>query len=222
MLLWVDDVISCVDGQTNQEKMLQKIHEFAQRHRLVWGQNKCKVMRVGKHTDTPKEWNLGDIKIQESTSYKYLGDVITSDGKNMENLEARQNKSLIKTVTINSIAAGDVLRTIGTKVLLDLHEKENIPGILTNAESWTLNCGEKTKLERIEIQAIKYLFDLPSHTPTPAIIYTFGLPYTNVRVDKKRFMNLHRMLNRDDDNQIKITLLTLKQMDIGHVHNVEN
>ena len=190
VLLWVDDVISCVDGVDNQEKMLQKIHEFARRHRLVWGQNKCKVMRVGKHTDTPKEWNLGDIKIQESTSYKYLGDVITSDGKNSENLEARQNKSLIKTVTINSIAAGEVLRTIGTKVLLDLHEKENIPGILTNAESWTLNCGEKTKLERIEIQAIKYLFDLPSHTPTPAIIYTFGLPYTNFRVDKKQFINL--------------------------------
>ena len=111
-----------------------------------------------------------------------------------------RHPSQIKTVAINSIAENDVLRTMGTKVLLDLHEKENIPGILTNAESWTLNCGEKTKLERIEIQAIKYLFDLPAHTPTPAILFTFGLPYTNVRVDKKRFIYLHRVLNRDDDN----------------------
>ena len=69
--------------------MLQKLHELALRHRLVLGQSKYKVMCVGKHTDAPKEWDLGDIKIQEATSYKYLGDVITNDGKNSQNLEAR-------------------------------------------------------------------------------------------------------------------------------------
>ena len=193
VLLWVDDVISCVDGEENQKKMLQNVHEFALKHRLIWGQSKCKVMRVGKHNDKPKEWNLGELKIEETASYKYLGDVITNDGRNGKNLKARQNNSLITTVTINSIAESEVMRNIGTRVLIEMHEKKNLSGILTNAESWILNQGEKTKLERIEIQSIKYLFDLPAHTPTPAIVFAFGLLYTNVRVDKKRFMYLHRI-----------------------------
>ena len=37
VLLWVDDVISCVDGEKEQEEILEKIHEFAVKHRLVWG-----------------------------------------------------------------------------------------------------------------------------------------------------------------------------------------
>ena len=215
VLLWVDDVISCVDGEENQKKMLQKVHEFALKHILVWGQSKCKVIRVGKHNDTPKEWNLGYLKIEETASYKYLGDVITNDGRNGKNLEARQNNSLITTVTINSIAESEVMRNIGTRVLIEMHEKKNLSGILTNAESWILNQGEKTKLERIEIQSIKYLFDLPAHTPTPAIVFAFGLLYTNVRVDKKRFIYLHHILNRDPENWTRITLETIQEMDIG-------
>ena len=128
--------------------MLKKVHEFALKHRLVWGQSKCKVMRVGKHNGEQKEWDLGDLKIQEASSYKYLGDVITSDGRNSKNLEARQNNSLITTVTINSIAESEIMRNIGTRVLIEMHEKKNLSRLLTNAESWTLNQGEKTKLEK--------------------------------------------------------------------------
>ena len=62
---------------------------------------------------------------------------------------------------------------------------------------------------------MKYLFDLPAHTPTPAIVFAFGLLYTNIRVDKKRFLYLHRILNRDLDNWTRITLQTLQEMDIG-------
>ena len=32
VLLWVDDVVSCVDGTQNQEKMLSRVHDFALRH----------------------------------------------------------------------------------------------------------------------------------------------------------------------------------------------
>ena len=215
VLLWVDDVVSCVEGEENQLKMLEKVHDFALRHRLVWGQNKCKVMRVGKHKGEPKEWNLGDLKIEETSTYKYLGDVISDDGKNAKNLEARQNKTIATTVTINSIASGEVLRKIETQVLIELHEKATIPGLLGNAESWNLNRGEKANLERIEVQALKSLFDLPAHTPTPAIIFTLGTLYTNVRVDKMRFMYLHRILNRDGNHWTKKTLDTLVEMEIG-------
>ena len=215
VLLWVDEVVSCVDGVENQDEILKRVHEFSLKHRLKWGQSKCQVMRVGKHADQPKDWDLGELKIHETTSYKYLGDVISNDGKNGKNLESRKNKTQVTTVTVNSIAASEVLRGIETSVLTELHEKVTIPGLLANAESWSLNCGEKTELERTEIQALKYLFDLPTHTPTPAILYSLGTLYTNQRVDQKRLNYLHRILQRNNDHWTSRTLLTLHHLNIG-------
>ena len=215
VLLWVDDVISCVDGEKEQEEILEKIHEFALKHRLVWGQSKCKVMRIGKHTDGPREWKLGDITIEEATTYKYLGDIISNDGKNANNLEARRNKIQMNTVLINSIAESDVLRKIETSTLIELHEKKNVSALMANAESWSLNRGETAELERIEVQALKYMFDLPIHTPTPAIIFTLGAMYTEQRIDKKRLTYLHRILNMDNDRWIQKTFHILQHLNIG-------
>ena len=49
ILLWIDDVVSSVEGRENQEKMLKRVAEFAKKHKLKWGQQKCKVMQIGKN-----------------------------------------------------------------------------------------------------------------------------------------------------------------------------
>ena len=215
VLLWVDDVVSCVDGIENQEKMLENIHEFALKHKLCWGQEKCKVMRVGRHTGETKQWMIGDMPIEETTSYKYLGDILTNDGKNEKNLESRKKNAIATTTSINCFAANEILKRIETDVLLKLHEKVTVSGLLTNAESWTLNRGEKAELEKIEIQALKHLFDLPAHTPTPAIVFTLGTLFTDHRVEIKRLNYLHRILVREDDHWTKKAFNTLDSLNIG-------
>ena len=127
--------------------MFSKISEFAFKHKIKWGQDKCKVMRVGKHQKKGQQWLLGDLTIQETTSYKYLGDVIMNDGKNRENLNSRKNKLQSMTISINTIAASDVINRVGSAILLDLHEKMNIPSLINNAESWSLNKGDEDEIE---------------------------------------------------------------------------
>ena len=215
VLLWVDDVVSCVDGQENQRKMLDTIAHFAVKHKLRWGASKCNVMKIGKHNENSAQWTLGELSIEEADSYKYLGDVITRDGKNTKNLKQRKNKISAATTTINAIAETDVMREIETTVLLKLHETITIPILLNNAESWNLSKGERDMLEKIEIQAIKHLFDLPAHTPTPAILYSLGIPYTGQRLDKKQLIYLHRILKRFDQHWTKLTLNHLNSSNIG-------
>ena len=77
-------------------------------------------------------------------------------------------------VTMNTIAYSGVLNKIETAVLLELHDKINLSGLLYNAESWNLNKGEEGQLEKPEIKAIKDPFNPPIHTPTAAIIYTLA------------------------------------------------
>ena len=90
-------------------------------------------MRVGKHNEKDKDWYIGDMTIKETSKYKYLGDWITDDGKNNENIEARQRKLQSTTVCINTVASGEVLNRIETAVILDLHEKRNISSFQDSA-----------------------------------------------------------------------------------------
>ena len=223
VLLWVDDVMTCAIGDHEQIAILEKVNEFAKKHRLQWGQAKCNVMRVGVH-DKPREektWNLGSMPIKETTTYKYLGDVISSDGKNTKNIESRKTKTYATTININSIASTEVLRRIETSVLIELHDKITIPGLLANAESWSLSKTEYTEIDKIEYQALRNLFDLPLHIPIPALIFSFGTLYTHLRIEKRRLNYLHRILNRPDSHWTKQTLQILIEENIGWAKTVK-
>ena len=153
---------------------------------MRWGHDKCQVIKIGKHdANTKREWKLGDTPISEGYEYRYLGDIITGDGKNKANIEARKNKVNASTITINTIASGEILNKMETSVLIELREKVNVAGLLTNAEAWVLNKSELNELEKVETQSIKHLFDLPIHIPTVALIYSFGSLYTSQRIEQQ-------------------------------------
>ena len=158
-------------------------------------------MKVGKHDKSGNNgWKIGEMPISKTKSYRYLGDIITDDGKNTKNLENRRNRTISTTISIKTIATNDVFRDIGTAVLMQLHDTNTLSALLTNCESWTLLKKENEQLQQIEIQSIKLLFDLPSHTPTPALIYTLGLLYTALRVEKRQLLYLWKVLNREQSH----------------------
>ena len=220
-LLWVDDAITCTEGKDNQKEMLKRMDEFAIKHKLKWGQNKCNVMRIGKHDKEEEKWLIGDMEIKETQKYKYLGDVVTSDGKNTENIEARANRLQSIIININTFAAGEVLHRIESAVLLRSHDTITLSSLLTNAEAWNLTKKDEEELEKLEIRALKYLFDLPVHTPTVAIIFSFGLLYTTQRVDLIQLLYLQKILLKQSDKQIQRTLYSLKEKQIGWPVKIE-
>ena len=173
------------------------------------------------YKDKGQKWFLGSDEIEETSEYKYLGDIITSDGKNKENLKARKVKAKATVITVKTIAANEVINNIETAVLLELHEKICIASLLNNAESWSLNKGEEEDIEKTEIQALKDLFDLPLHIPTTAIVHTFGVLFTKQRIDLKVLTFLHKILNKEEGIWLQKTLLTLETLNIGWFKKVQ-
>ena len=215
-LLWIDDVVSLTESTTEQQSTLECINKFAQDHRLQWGKEKCQIMKVGKHINNAEnDWKIGEMSINETKSYKYLGDIITADGKNTENLESRRGKTISTTISIKTIATNETFSEIGTSVILELHETNTLSALLTNCESWTLLKKEKENLEQMEIQSIKLLFDLPAHTPTPALIYTFGLLYTSIRVEKRQLHYLWKVANRNPSHWTHKALSQVMIREVG-------
>ena len=164
-------------GLKNQQNVLEIADDFANKSKLEWGESKCQVMPVGKKVAVPNEWRLGEKSISNTTSYKYLGEVVTNDNKNKKNLEAKENKIEITIRQINTTASSDIMRGVEARVLLILFEKCIIPSLTSNCESWTLSITEERQLDKIGIRALKRLFGLPTTTPGAAIAYSFGQLY---------------------------------------------
>ena len=214
-LEYVDDVGTSTIGIKNQKSVLTKVDEFAKMNKLEWGEAKCQVMQVGRKTTVPTEWALGDKQIKNTTSYKYLGDVITSDNKNKQNLLSRENILHAVTRQINTTASSEVMKGIETQVIIDLYEKCILTSFLNNAESWILSVSEERQIDKTCIQAVKRLFGLPITTPSASVIFHFGLLYATQVVDHKRFLYLHKILQRESNNWTLLMLNHLQLENIG-------
>ena len=149
--------MTCTLGKKKQKDTLIRVDEFAQMSKLEWGEQKCQVMQVGRKTSVPETWALGEKQIRNTTSYKYLGDMITNDGKNKINIEKRYNTVQSMVRLINTMAASDVMKAIESKVLLQLYHACIIPCFLNNADSWSLSVTDEKELDKLGIRVMKRL-----------------------------------------------------------------
>ena len=215
LLEWVDDVTTFAIGSEQQQCTLAQVNEFAVKHKLKWGREKCNVMPVGSGKYVQREWDLGKMKIDTCTEYKYLGDWIMRNGGNKKNIEERENKTMAATRRIIGLCRTDIIKKIQMRALLKLHETCTMAGLLSNCETWTLNQGEREKIQRIELWALKKLMNLPVTTPSPAIWYSTGILMTPILIDKRQLNYLKTLLDRPENDWTKQMLLVLKENEIG-------
>ena len=219
-LAFVDDVASIATGYAQQERTLEKINEFAVKHQLEWGEDKCKVMEIGKHKEKRTEWKLGEKTISNCQNYKYLGEVISRDGKNGPNIKDKIGKVKAAVIDAVTCARSKIMQRIGTSVSLKHHEAVIIPTLLYGCETWTLDSKEKCLVDRIDLWALKKMFGLPPTTPTPAVRYVTGTLFTDIHIQKKQLIYLQILLQKDDSEWEKDALNILKQNDTGWAKNI--
>ena len=61
---------------------------------------------------------------------------------------------------------------------------------------------------------MKNLFDLPLHTPTGAILYSFGILHTGLKIEIKMLTYLHKMVQKNNNEWMK-TLSKLESLNLG-------
>ena len=103
-----------------------------------------------------------------------------------------------------------------------MHTSCTVAGLLTNCETWVLNKGDRSKIERIELWALKRILNLPKTTPTPAIWHITGFLITSILIDRRQFLYLKILLSRPQDDWTKKMFDCLKRDDIGWVKQMRN
>ena len=221
-LLFVDDVTTITDNYVKQEKTLETMHDFAEMHSIKWSADKCAVMEIGGHDDYKQNWKLGNQQINHQDTYKYLGDIIDRNGRNLRNIEHRLIKVKQSTYSIITCAKNEIMQRIEIQTMLKLHETVNIPVLLHNCESWTLTKTDDLNIEKIEIWALKLMLNLPCTTPSVAIRYITGTLYTKTRIQTRQLLYLWRILNRPADSWTKKILMILDEYNLGWARQIRD
>ena len=158
-LAMIDDLLSISECGTQSVKMNSFLNTKTNIKKLQFGVEKCHKMHIGTKSNICPDlyidnWKVekiseiktgirnlqdihdGDYKIDETESEKYLGDIITSDGKNNKNIEARVHKGIGVITQIKAILEDMSFGKFYFEISVILRNSLLLNSMLTNSEIW--------------------------------------------------------------------------------------
>ena len=128
--------------------------------------SKCQVLHVGKSCGECKALKVHDCEMNRAKFDTYLGDVVSVDGRNSRNVDARVSKAMGIIAHIMDILKQVVFGHHYFKVALVLRDAMLVNGVLTNAEVWLgLTQSDIKKLEEVDKIFMRQLFRVPKTCP---------------------------------------------------------
>ena len=171
-LLWADDLILMALDQESLQKLLNCLNEFCTNWGLSVNPDKTKVMvfnKSGKSYHSDKEFSLGKVKLQHTSTYCYLGLQFNTGGTfNLATEELRKKSirayfGLKRTVDVSSLSFKSLTRlydslikpilTYGCVVWLPY---SSIFKALTEVSENSLKKLSQDPMEKAHLQFIKY------------------------------------------------------------------
>ena len=220
----VDDVITVSRCGVDSVAMNAYLNQKTNIKKLQFGPDKCHQLHVGKRNlCCPElfidEWklekkdeletgldNLVDVlvdqhKIENSTEEKYLGNIISIDGKNSKNIEARVAKAQGIIKQIKSMLEEMFFGSYEFEVGVTLRDSIFINGFLTNMEvCYGLTEVEIEKLEKCDEQLLRTILQCPFSTPREMLYLELGvLPIRHI-IMSRRIMFFHYILHEDKNS----------------------
>ena len=196
----VANVAECgVDSVMDNAYIVAKFEQL----KLELNGSKCHQMHVGKgdvNCPTLKSHNDDmDVVLEE----KYLGDIVTCDGKHSKNVKSRCSKCIGVMTDIINMVKVLCLGHHFFKVSVILRQAMFLSVMLLNAETWLrLSQSDIKQIETTDVILMRKILEAPSTTPIPALYCELGLYPARFSIKSKRAMFLHHLLKRDKDEMI--------------------
>ena len=172
-LLFQDDIVRFEDNEDGLNKANIILEIFENINKMEFHPLKTKVLKI--NTKSEKEIILGTNKIGYVNEIKYLGDLISNDGKIDEMIKERKN-------SINGITAElvTILSQINVETeipaIIQYIQGIIIPKLLVNSETWNnITTKNIETLESILTKSIKRILKIPYSTPNMGLINELGI-----------------------------------------------
>jgi hypothetical protein len=137
-----------------------------------------------------------DIVFEE----KYVGDIISADGKHAKNSISRRSKGIGVSNEIVHILNHLYLGPFHFYVAFLLRQAMLLSVLLFNSETWLrLTKASLKKIESVDHMLLRKVFQTPISTPIVALYLESGCVPIRFTIKAKRIMFLHHILTREED-----------------------
>ena len=184
-LLWMDDVALIAESSQQLQEMLDITHEIANRYHIEFGEEKSKLLKIGKPKQKP-EIKLGTKTLMYTDKYKYLGEVINNKLNLQDHIKALKAKAEAAYQTILTIMGNNIFHNIELEVAWKLLETCIQPIITYAGETWKTTKTEMRTINQIQEQIIKRILMVPQSTPKEPLYTETGLLDITTIITKKR------------------------------------
>ena len=198
-LLWMDDVALIHNDPDELQKMLDITNEIANRYRIVFGEEKSKVMIIGGYKEQEPELKLGEMTLKKTETYKYLGEML-NEKFNMKN-QISETKRKVEGAyqTVVALSGDDNYNGIEMETMWKLVDTCIKPIILYGAETWKMPKTDKEEYNRILDNIIKRILKVPVTTPREVLYMETGLLDIETSAHKSRITMANRLTTTDDE-----------------------
>ena len=198
-LILMDDVVLIAPSPKILQKMLNVLDRVALKWHLTFNQIKSKVMIVnGPPSPSSHQWTLGNLILEECTTYTYLGEVIAASLSLQEHIKHMRARSMLVTSTMFSVAEDNVLGKIKMQTFMQLYESCWVHAVMYNAETWTATKAEVANIEHIQLTLLRRFLKVPTSTPKAAIFADLGIQPLHFKMHAQQLMLLHKLLNAEN------------------------
>ena len=208
----VDDVF-CVNKCSNITVASNAtVNAFMENNKLKLSATKCARIHIGK-----KCTNCPELKIHENvmkTTYKekYLGDIITNEGKLDQTIEQRVTKAWSYFAEIRALLKEFPFGKRKTEVGIILREAMFVNGILYNSEAWHgLTESHVEKLSNVDRKLMRFLLSSHAKTPSEFLYLETGVKPVSFVISSRRLSYLKEIHSREDHELIKRVYEAQKQ-----------
>ena len=200
----IDDILTITECGIDSILMNAAVQSKVNNKRLILGKDKCSKMHVGSDSVNCPDLKVHSSEMLTSSKEKYLGDIITNDGKIDENLKSRNAKGVgIKNQIlglIKEISFGEFI----FETAMVFRNSQLINGTLYNMEALH---GIKNKhldtIEECDKFLMRELFECPQGTPLEAFyLETSAIPFRFILMGR-RIMFYWALLNKSDSELAK-------------------
>ena len=211
----IDDVLCISECGSQSVQVNSYINSKFELKNLRLNHDKCHQIHVGEQNLKCPPLKAHQNEVLKVSQDKYLGDIISSDGKNNTNIDAKAAVGMGAISNImnimREISLGDHYFSIG----ILLRQTIFLSVILSNSETWVnLTKDNIEDLEKIDRILLKRIFEAPSSTSTKSLYLESGCIPIKFMIQAKRIMFLHYLLKREDDELISQVLYAQKEQPI--------
>ena len=199
-LAMVDDLLKISECGINAVKDNAYINARIEQDKQEFNDTKCHQMHVGKPHNlcSPLRAHTTEMSIVDED--KYVGDVISKDGRHAKNIVLRRSKGIGICNEIVSILHEMCLGPHYFIVAMLLRQALLISVLLFNSETWLrLTKDSIKKLESVDLMLLRKLLKTPISTPKASLYLETGCVPIRYILKRKRIMFLHHILTRDSN-----------------------